>query len=333
MSKWFVVVMMSVSLPLFAAEAPSYGPQLEGFDYPYAAKNYAFESQGQRIQMGYMDIKPSAKPNGRTVVLLHGKNFCGATWEGTIKPLSEAGYRVVVPDQIGFCRSSKPEDYTYSFKQLAQNTRGLLNSLGIDHATIVGHSMGGMLATRFALTYPKQVDQLVLVDPLGLEDWKAKGVPAITFEQWYARDLKTTAQTIRKYQQATYYANQWRPEFDRWVTMQAGMYTGSGRDEVARASAMTYVMIFNQPVFYEFEKLQMPTLLLIGQKDNTAIGKDLAPEPLRSTLGNYPDLGKAVAKRIPHATLVEFAELGHSPQIQDPALFNKALLDGLMPSL
>lgn len=330
MSKWFAALMMSASLPLLAAEAPSYGPQLQGFDYPFPAKNFAFESQGQRIQMGYMDIKPAVKPNGQTVVLLHGKNFCGATWEGTIKPLSDAGYRVIAPDQIGFCRSSKPEHYTYSFEQLAQNTKGLLTSLGIHHAIVVGHSMGGMLATRFALMYPKQVDQLVLVDPIGLEDWKAKGVPVLTFEQWYARDLKTTADSIRKYQQATYYANQWRPEFDRWVDMQAGMYNGKGREEVVRASARTYEMIFNQPVFYEFEKLSMPTLLMIGQKDNTAIGKDLAPEPLRSTLGNYPELGKAVAKRIPHATLVEFANLGHAPQIQDPAHFNKALIDGLL---
>jgi pimeloyl-ACP methyl ester carboxylesterase len=329
MPRWLAAVAMSISLPLFAAEAPAYGPQLQGFDYPYPAKNFAFESQGQRIQMGYMDIKSSAKPNGQTVVLLHGKNFCGATWEGTIKPLSDAGYRVVAPDQIGFCRSSKPEHYQYSFQQLAQNTQGLLTHLHIQHAIVVGHSMGGMLATRFALMYPKTVEQLVLVDPLGLEDWKAKGVPTISYEQWYARDLKTTAETIHKYQLATYYANQWRPEFDRWVNMQAGMYLGPGREEVARASARTYEMIFNQPVFYELEKLKMPTLLLIGQKDNTAIGKDLAPEALRSQLGNYPELGKAAAKRIPQATLVEFAELGHSPQIQDPAQFNKALLDGL----
>lgn len=329
MPRWLAAVAISISLPLFAAEAPAYGPQLQGFTYPYPAKNFAFESQGQRIQMGYMDIKPSTKANGQTVVLLHGKNFCGATWEGTIKPLSDAGYRVVAPDQIGFCRSSKPEHYDYSFQQLAQNTQGLLTHLGIKQAIVVGHSMGGMLATRFALMYPKTVEQLVLVDPLGLEDWKAKGVPTISYEQWYARDLKTTAETIHKYQLATYYANQWRPEFDRWVNMQAGMYLGPGREEVARASARTYEMIFNQPVFYELEKLQMPTLLLIGQKDNTAIGKDLAPEALRNQLGNYPELGKAAAKRIPHATLVEFAELGHSPQIQDPQQFNKALLDGL----
>jgi pimeloyl-ACP methyl ester carboxylesterase len=57
--------------------------------------------------MAYMDIKPPS-PNGETVVLLHGRKFCSATWDTTIRTLSEAGYRVIAPDQIGFCKSSKP---------------------------------------------------------------------------------------------------------------------------------------------------------------------------------------------------------------------------------
>ncbi len=53
----------------------------------------------------------------------------------------------------------------------------MLTSLGINRVTIVGHSMGGMLATRFALTFPEMTEQLVSVNPLGLEDGRAKGVP------------------------------------------------------------------------------------------------------------------------------------------------------------
>jgi pimeloyl-ACP methyl ester carboxylesterase len=60
---------------------------------------------------------------------------------------------------------------------LAENTHALLMSRGIGRAIVVGHSMGGMLAARYALMYPDAVDELVLVDPLGLEDWKAEGVP------------------------------------------------------------------------------------------------------------------------------------------------------------
>ncbi|MGI4946962.1 MAG: alpha/beta fold hydrolase, partial [Janthinobacterium lividum] len=285
-------------------------------------------SQGDALHMAFMDVRP-AHPNGRTAVLLHGKNFCGATWEATMAVLGQAGFRVVVPDQIGFCKSSKPAHYQFSFGQLATNTRALLGSLGIERATIVGHSTGGMLAIRYALMFPGAVEQLVLVDPIGLEDWEAKGVPWQSVDQWDANELKTTAASIRSYEQATYYAGQWRPGYERWVQMLAGMYRGPGRALVAWNSALLYDMIFDQPVVYQLDQLQPPTLLMIGDKDTTAIGKQFATPEVRARLGHYPELARSAAARIPHATLVEFPELGHAPQIQDPDAFHKALLDGL----
>jgi len=308
--------------------AAAYGPELEGFDYPFPVQRFELDSQRQSLHMSYLDVAPE-KPNGRAVVLLHGKNFCAGTWESTIRVLAKAGYRVVAPDQIGFCKSSKPERYQYSFQQLAANTRALLAHLGLQRVALLGHSTGGMLAVRYALLYPRQVDQLVLVNPIGLEDWKALGVPWRSVDEWYARELKTTAEGIRQYEQGTYYAGQWKSEYDRWVEMLAGMFRGPGREIVARSSALIYDMIYTQPVFYELENVEPPTLLMIGQKDNTAIGKDAAPPELKPKLGQYPRLGKEAARRIPHATLVEFPELGHAPQIQDPARFHEALLEGL----
>ncbi|GAB1576869.1 alpha/beta fold hydrolase [Bordetella petrii] len=314
------------------ARVPDYGPMLERFDYPYKVGHFKLESQGQALSMAYMDIRPE-KPNGRTVVLLHGKNFCGATWEGTIRALSRDGYRVVAPDQIGFCKSSKPAGYQYSFHQLAANTHALLQTLGIERATVMGHSMGGMLATRYALMYPDQVDALVMVNPIGLEDWKAKGVPYRTVDEWYARELKTSFEGIKKYQQNTYYAGTWKPAYDRWVAMAAGMYQGPGREQVAWSQALTYDMLYTQPVVHEFGQLRVPTLLLIGEQDNTAPGKDAAPPEVAATLGNYAALGPATAKAIPGARLVRFPELGHSPQIQDPERFHEALARGLRAML
>ena len=304
---------------------PAYGMQLEGFEYPRPVAQYRFRSQGQALEMAYMDVKP-ARPNGRTAVLLHGKNFCGATWEGTITALVDAGYRVIAPDQIGFCKSSKPAQYQFSFQQLAGNTHALLESLGVSRATVIGHSTGGMLAIRYALMYPSEVEQLVLVDPIGLEDWKARGVPWQSVDAWYRRELQTTAERIRAYERATYYAGTWEPAYERWVQMLAGMYRGAGRARVAWNSALLYDMIYTQPVIYELGALRMPVLLIIGDKDTTAIGKDMAPPEVRAKLGNYPVLGKAAAAEIPHAKLIEFSDLGHSPQIQAPERFHKALL-------
>jgi len=319
-------LLAATAVPVFAA---SYGPELQGFDYPYPLKHFEFQSQGKSLQMGYMDVPANGKPNGRNVVLMHGKNFCGATWEGSIKALSDAGYRVIAPDQVGFCSSSKPDHYQYSFQQLATNTHQLLEKLGIQKATLLGHSTGGMLATRYALMYPDQTEQLAMVNPIGLEDWKALGVPSLTVDQWYERELKVSAEGIRKYQLNTYYVGGWKPEYERWVDMYAGLSNGPGHKRVAWNSALIYDMIFTQPVYYEFKHLQMPTLLLIGTADNTAIGKDVAPAAIKAKLGNYAVLGKQVAALIPHATLVEFPGLGHAPQMEEPAQFHTALLQGL----
>jgi pimeloyl-ACP methyl ester carboxylesterase len=213
--RWLPSLLLCAALPLSAQaattgeaapEGPAYGPELQGFEYPYTLKHFAFQSQGKSLQMGYMDVAAHGKANGRTVVLMHGKNFCAATWDSSIKALSESGYRVIAPDQIGFCTSSKPDNYQYSFQQLATNTQQLLKALGIQKATLLGHSTGGMLATRYALVFPEQVEQLALVNPIGLEDWKALGVPYRTVDQWYQRELKVSAQGIRDYERTTYSA-------------------------------------------------------------------------------------------------------------------------------
>ena len=328
MMRCLAFLFLALAAPALAQDGAAYGPMLEGYDYPNPVSHYRFTSQGAALDMAYMDVA-AAKPNGRTVVLLHGKNFCAATWEGTIQALTAAGYRVIAPDQIGWCKSTKPLHYQFTFEQLAANTHDLLKSLGVTRAIVMGHSTGGMLAVRYGLLFAADTEQLVLVDPLGLEDWRAKGVPWQSVDAQYQTQLKTTADSIRDYERATYYAGTWKPEYEPWVQMLAGLYRGPGKAVVAWNSALTYDMIYSQPVFYEFEKLAMPVLLMIGDKDTTAPGKQLAPPELRATLGNYPVLAKAAVARMPKGKLIEFADLGHSPQIQDPARFHAALLGAL----
>jgi pimeloyl-ACP methyl ester carboxylesterase len=326
-------ILVALSLVLLGAsavadEGPAYGPELEGFDYPLPVQRFVFQSQRQQVQMAYLDAQPE-RANGRTIVLLHGKNFCAATWEGTMRFLQSNGFRVIVPDQIGFCKSSKPAAYQYTFQQLAHNTKALLDSLGVQRFTVMGHSTGGMLATRIALMFPQQVEQLVMVNPIGLEDWKAEGVPSLSLDQWHAREKQITAERIRNYERVTYYVNEWRPEYERWVQMIAGMFRGPGRELVAWHSALTYDMIFTQPVVYEFPQLRVPTLLLFGERDGTAIGKDISPPEVKARLGDYPKLARRTAAAIPGAKLVLFPELGHAPQMQDPERFHVALIEGI----
>ncbi|MEX1829762.1 alpha/beta fold hydrolase [Luteibacter sp. CQ10] len=327
----FALCLLTLALPAFADDTPTVqdlGARLERAEYPYPVTMFPVSSQGQSLEMAYMDVKP-AKPNGRAVVLLHGKNFCGPYWKATADRLAGEGYRVVIPDQIGFCKSSKPRGYQYSIPQLAANTHALLASLGIDKVTVVAHSMGGMIGARYALMFPQGTEKLVMVDPLGLEDWKAKGVPWRSVDDWYRSELKTSYASIRAYQLKSYYDGKWKPEYDTWALMQAGQYEGSGRETSSWAGALTYDMIMNQPVVYEFAQIRVPTVLIIGQRDRTAVGKDAAPADVRETLGNYPVLGREAAAKIPRAKLIPLEGLGHSPMIEAPERFYKALDEAL----
>ncbi|MCA1920531.1 MAG: alpha/beta hydrolase, partial [Flavobacterium piscis] len=108
---------------------------LTNYEYPFSVQFLELNNQRQNLKMAYMDIKPDHY-NNKTIVLLHGKNFNGAYWETTIKALTKEGYRVIVPDQIGFGKSSKPDNFQYTFQQLAENTKKLLDHLGIEKTTI-----------------------------------------------------------------------------------------------------------------------------------------------------------------------------------------------------
>ncbi|HZP74988.1 MAG TPA: alpha/beta hydrolase [Pseudolabrys sp.] len=311
-----------------AEPLPVYGAVLEGFDYPFQVEHFNFNSQGQSLSMAFMDVKPQA-PNGRTIVLFHGKNFCAATWDTTITALRFAGYRVIAIDQIGFCKSSKPEHYQYSFAQLAENTRALLKSRGIEHAIILGHSMGGMLAIRYALMFPEAVDTLVLVDPLGLEDWQAAGVPYASIDSLFDTELKTSAESIKAYQRKFYYHGEWRPDYDRWVYMLAGMFAGAGKASVAWSQALTSDMIFTQPVVHELSRVKPRTVLMIGGRDRTAPGANRAPPDVAARLGRYPELARRAVQMMQHAQLTEFPELGHAPQVEAPEQFQRTLIEVL----
>lgn len=307
------------------ATTPNYGARLERFDYPFPVRMMPLTVVGEPAEMAYMDVVPQ-RPNGRTIVLFHGKNFCGATWEATARPLADAGYRVVIPDQLGFCKSSKPRAMQYSFEALASNTDKLLKSLGITHATIVGHSMGGMLAMRYAILFPAAVDRLVLVNPLGLRDRSEDGLPYTDVDTLWAGERRTSAASIKAYQLENYYHGQWRPAYDRWVAMQAGMYAGTGRDQVALAQAKTAEMIKTQPVAHELYRIKAPTTLIIGTLDKTAFGRAQMPTSLRGFLQAIPQVAPEAARKIPRARLVKLDGLGHSPQVEDPARFNRTLM-------
>ena len=297
---------------------------LENYQYPFPVKFIEFESQGEKLKMAYMDVQPN-KPNGKSILLMHGKNFNGAYWEETAKYLSKEGFRVIIPDQIGFGKSSKPAHFQYSFHELAANTKRIIDQSNITKIIVLGHSMGGMVATRFTLMYPETVEKFILENPIGLEDYILK-VPFQSVDKWYKTELKTDFNSIKNYQLNSYYDGKWKDAYTKWVNISAGWTLNSEYPRVAWNSALTYDMIYTQPVCYEFDKINVPTLLIIGQRDRSAVGKNLASEEVRKTMGNYPVLGRLTKSKIKNSQLVELDNIGHLPHIEDFDRFIKPLM-------
>jgi pimeloyl-ACP methyl ester carboxylesterase len=289
--------------------------------YPYPVKYITINIDEQVTKMAYMDVKPET-PNGQSVILFHGKNFTALYWKDLIAFLAKAGYRVIAPDQIGWGLSTKPNT-KYTFEMLAQNNKFLLDSLQIDKVNVIGHSMGGMLATRFALMFPERTAKLILEDPLGLEDYK-KFIPYKTMEQQYKKELSATYASYKKYQQSYYPV--WKPQYEQYVIAQAEPLKQKDFSSVAWINALTYQMIYEQPVLYEFDKLTVPTLLLVGQLDRTVLGKEMLPAKKQKLYGNYPVLATKTGKKIKNSKVVILPAIGHIPHVQSIDLFQKNVL-------
>lgn len=313
--KLAVILLFTLLLPFgVLSQVKEMDVNLENYSYPFTVRFMKLHIQKGEYSMAYMDVAPT-KPNGKTIVLFHGKNFNGAYWKQTAERLLNSGFRVIIPDQIGFGKSSKPAYFQYSFHQLAMNTKSLLDSLGVNKATLIGHSMGGMLAVRFSLMYPEITSKLILENPIGLEDYKVK-VPYQNVDVLYKKELKQNYEGMKKYQIQFYYDNKWKPEYDEWLNTLAGLTLNKNYPLIAWNNALTTDMIVTQPIVYELENLKVPTLLIIGQRDRTAIGKDLVARDIRESMGNYPELGRKTKATIPNCELVEIENIGHLPHIE-----------------
>jgi pimeloyl-ACP methyl ester carboxylesterase len=313
-----------IALHLAAAPEPL-GLALEGLPPAFPLNLLAASVEGHDVRLAWYDVPPTGAANGRAVLLLHGKNFWGDAWADVARALAAKGFRVIVPDQLGFGRSSKP-DVHYSFELLSQLTRRVLDAAGVNGVAVVGHSMGGMLAVRFALAFPERTTHLVLENPIGLEDYREK-VPYRTIDEWYRAQLEQTHEGLRKFYQG-YFAH-WRPEYDQWPEVYWRQLAGAEGPRLALVSALTYEMIYTQPVAQDLGRLRVPTLLVIGQSDHTAVGRTFVSKEVAATLGDFPALGKRAARTIPGAKLVEVEGVGHVPHMEAPERFLSAVLDHL----
>lgn len=301
----------------------SFDAELSQFAYPFEVYSYALESQNQSLSMRYMDV--GSHQSKKVIVLLHGKNFSGYYWERIVEDLIKTGYRVIIPDQIGFGKSSKPNYYQYSFIQLASNTQLLLNSLNIQTYTLVGHSMGGMLGVNMAYLFPDSVNKLILINPIGLEPY----LDYVEYKEpnfFYKKELSKTIDKIRNYQKKNYYDGKWSEEYEKLLKPYKGWLNGPDWKKVAWNNALTYGPIFSEDVTPKFKKINQETYFIIGTRDTTGPGRAWKKVGVNHKLGQYHKLGKTASSHFKNATLLELPGLGHMPQFEDYERFSSVFL-------
>ena len=282
--------------------------------YPYPVEYLTVRLMGRDHRMAYMDVAPEGEPNGRTAVIFHGMNFFAGAYGPTIDALREAGFRVIAVDRLGFGRSSKPLIH-YNLHMPARHTRALLDELGLDRVAIVGHSMGGMVATRFASTYPDATSHVVMVNQIGLSDTRpgrAWGDP----EDAYQRVLNGTSYQSVLAGHRRYYPNGWRDEYLPWVKVQYGWTLSGHWPRMARVRSAQQRILFEDPVVHEWQYIATKALVIGGSDDRL--------------VRDYPAAARNVAEQLQNAELVLFPGVGHSPHFEIPGEFHAELVRFLL---
>lgn len=137
-----------------------------------SAKDYLPEGKYAKLPNGYT-IHYLDKGNGPAVVWLHGSGS-GASghsnFKGNYPVIAKQGYRSIVIDHIGYGFSDKPDDVEYHLDFFVECLKQTLDSAGVEQCSLVGNSLGGAIALKFALDYPDSVDKLILMAPGGVEE-------------------------------------------------------------------------------------------------------------------------------------------------------------------
>ena len=231
-------------------------------------------------------------------------------------------------DITSSCRTSlasaNPPSRTfgYSFDLLARNTKTLLDSLGVTRAAIVGDSFGGMLAVYFARDYPETTAVLTLENPIGLEDYRS-AIPPQPIETLFKTEMEQTPESYRAFMAAFFVG--WPGIAQHYVDIFSRVLVSPEYPRWARASALIYEMMFEEPNRQEYPLLKMPVLLIIGQSDRSVFFRRYASPEAIKPLGNWPELGRQAAKDLPDGKLVEIAGAGHVSHVEKPDEFQAAL--------
>ena len=293
------------------AEPPAdWGPVSANFEeipYPYPVHFLRLNRFQQDMLMAYMDIAPSGSANGQTVLIQHGMNFYSEAYANTIAALAEAGFRVLAVDRIGYGKSSKPI-IPYNFNFVAANMKALLDELKIEKVAIVGHSMGGMVVSRFAMVYPEVTTHVVMVNQIGLTDQRQG-------RKWsdpYVAELSPSSYRSILAGHRRYFPLEWPPEHLRFVKRQYGQTLSGEWPRLVMVRRLQGQMLYNDPVVYDWQHIKTKALVIVGEEDGL--------------VADFPALAKNVANQLQNSALILYPNIGHAPQVEIPDQFHADLI-------
>jgi len=294
------------------AEPPAdWGPisiNLEEIDYPYPVDYLPLTLYGDDVRIAYMDVAPVGPPNGRTVVFLHGGSYYSWYWKSQIEALTEAGFRVIAKDRLGWGKSSKPL-LPYSWSLHASNTAAILDHLGIEQAAVVGHSMGGIEATRFAFLYPDRATHLVMVNPVGLTDNRyGRGFQPADMTVNVEPDLQAAYESDVRTDMNRYV--QWRPEYLEHLRIRHGVRLSGEWPRLALVGQLGGNLRGLDSMVNDWPHIGTKAMMLGGEED----GED------------FPDNMRRAAETLQNAELVLLPGFGHNPHEEAPELVNAELI-------
>jgi len=246
---------------------------------------------------------------GPTVLLLHGYAETSRMWR-PLMPQLATDHRVVAPDLPGIGGSDVPTD-GLDMKSAATRIHSLARRLGIEHAVVVGHDIGLMVAYAYAAQYPSEVDKLALMDAFlpGVEGWEAiYNNPSI----WHFRFNGPTPEALVKGRERTYFEHYWNdfaadpkrsvPEADRQFYTDA--YARPGRMRSGWAYFIAFPKTATDFAQLARTKLTMPVLTIGGEKANgdalAAQGKLVATN---ATSVVIPNTGHWLMEESPRETI------------------------------
>lgn len=247
-------------------------------------------------KINYVEAGDPAKP---TVILLHGLGGNTSNWIFTT-PAIAANYHVLVPDQIGFGKSDKPL-IKYRVGTYVDFLDKFMAELKIEHATLVGNSLGGWVAALTAIKYPNRVDKLVLADAAGLKP-STVDIAQIYALNYSTRDELRLIAPLVFYNTALFASD---AAIDQAMTARLTAGDGNTIDSLIESIRRGEDFLNGR-----MGSIKKPTLIVWGKQDGLIKLAD----------------GELMKRDIAGSELVVFDKCGHVPQIEKAADFNKTVL-------